>query len=251
MIPISELPYIEWVEPNTGAVKRLYADVMQTEGAHLPATVTKHTVEVGSKITDHYRKEPETVTIRMYFTRNPLRGDLDEDSPGVVRHFPLNFPKYPPGAPLYTPGGLAQGAIGAISSLLGGNSEPSGFEALAFANPPLRFEKSIELVRRLQSEGILCVFGTTFGRFEDMGILDAAPSREEDGSASGIIEFQAEQIRSVSSEVATAGPLAAEPRGQPKGQNGASGADDVDGEEASVAKASLNSAGVTTKGSGR
>lgn len=251
MIPLSQLPYVEWTEPDTSEVKRLYADVMQAESAQLPAIVTDHAVEVGSKITDHYRKDPESVSIKMYFTRNPLRGDLDDESPGKITHFPFDFPKYPPGAPLYTPGGLTQGIEGAVSSLFGGgDKQPSGYDALAFADPPLRFEKSLDLIRRFQTLGILCTFGTTFGRFENMAVLLATPSREEDGSAAGILELEAKQVRFATSDIALATPLPEEPRGQPKGSNGANGADEIDGEQASVAKAGLNAAGVTTAGSG-
>ena len=252
MTPLSQLPYLEWVEPDTSEVKRLYADVMQAESAHLTAIVTDHAVEVGSVITDHYRKDPETVSIKMYFTRNPIRGDLDDESPGVLTHFPFNFPKYPPGAPLYTPGGLTQGVLGAVSGLLGGGGDqrPAGYEALAFAEPPSRFEKSIELIRRFQTDGILCTFGTTFGRFESMAILLATPSREDDGTAAGVLEIEAKQVRFVTSDIALAAPLPVEPRGQPKGGNTANGADEVTGEQASVAKSGLNGAGVTTAGSG-
>lgn len=251
MIPLSQLPYVEWTEPATSEVKRLYADVMQAESAQLPAIVTDHAVEVGSKITDHYRKDPESVSIKMYFTRNPIRGDLDDDAPGKIKHFPFNFPKYPPGAPLYTPGGLTQGIEGAISNLFGGDKQPSGYDALAFDTPPTRFERSIELIRRFQTDGILCTFGTTFGRFESMAVLLATPSREEDGTAAGVLELEAKQVRFVTSDIALATPLPEEPRGQAKGGNSANGADELDGEQASVAKQGLNNAGVTTAGSGR
>lgn len=252
MIPLSQLPYIEWTEPASGEVKRLYADVMQSEQAHLPAIVTDHPVETGSVITDHYRKEPESVSIKMYFTRNPIRGDLDPDSPGVVKHVHLDFPSYPPGAPLYTPGGATKAIGGLLTSLLGGrDKQPEGFDALTFANPPTRFEKSIDLVRRFQTEGILCTFGTTFALFQNMAILMATPHREDDGSAAGVVDFEAKQVRFVTSDTALAVPLTVEPRAQKKGSNSANGADGIDGEEASVAKAGLNKAGVTTAGSGR
>lgn len=251
MIPISQLPFIEWTEPASGEVKRLYADVMLAESANLPAVVTEHAVETGSVITDHYRKEPESASIKMYFTRTPLRGDLDPESPGATKHFPFVFPPYPPGPPLYTPGGATAAIAGAIGSIFGGGpSQPSGYDALAFDNPPTRFEKSIELVRRFQTEGILCTFSTTFASFENMAILLCTPHREEDGSAAGILDFEAKQIHFVTSDIALAVPLTAEPRGQKKGSNSANGADSVDGQEASVAKAGLNKAGITTAGSG-
>jgi hypothetical protein len=251
MRPLSQLPFVQWTEPDSGEVKRLYADVIQAEAAQLPAIVTDHPVEVGSEITDHYRKEAESVSIKMYFTRNPLRGDLDDDSPGKTKHFAFNFPKYPPGAPIFTPGGLTQAIGGAVNSLTGGgDQQPSGYDALAFESPPSRFEKSVDLVRRFQSTGILCTFQTTVGRFENMAILLGSPHREDDGAAAGIMDLEARQIRFVASDIALAVPLPVEPRGQKKGDNSANGADSVDGEEASVAKKAANGWGLTQAGSG-
>ena len=117
MIPLADLPYVEWTDPDTGAVNRIYADAVTDESPNLPALVSTHAVEKGSKITDHYRKDSETVSITYAFSNAPIRGDLDPDNPGTRQPISLNYPpNKAQGAPLYTPGGLVKGVTGLSGS---------------------------------------------------------------------------------------------------------------------------------------
>lgn len=249
----SDLPYIQWTEPDTGAVQRLYADVITDESANLGAVVTQHAVEVGSKITDHYRKEPEAVQCTYYFSAAPLRGDLDDDFPGSVTTVamryeasrarqrpgttPLKYEQAPlPGLAILNPFNAASTGLGALGQALGigtlpKNVTPSGLQesalpnsvqALTFATPPKRLEKAIGTIRRLQSLGILVTVKTTFGPFEDCGILDAAIKKTPDHGTSGEISFSFQQLRFAQSDIAVAVPL--EPRALPKKGASAAGA---------------------------
>ncbi len=256
----NDLPYLEWTEPDTGAVKRLYADAITAESANLGAVVTQHAIEKGSKITDHYRKDPEAVSCTYFFSGAPLRGDLDEDSPGTVASVELRYeasrartrpgttplkyePGPGPGLALLNPfnaigaGASALGAalgIGGLpsdvtpSELSGGGALPRNVEALTFASPPKRLDKAIETVRRLQSLGILVTVKTTFGPFPDCGILSAAISRTVDHGTSGEIVFSFEQLRFAQSDVALALPLPLEPRALPKKGASAAGGKPAD-----------------------
>ena len=244
MIALSELPYIEWTDPDTGAVSRIYADAVTDESPNLPAQVSSHAVEKGSKITDHYRKDSESVSITYAFSNAPLRGDLDPDNPGQRSKVALRYePNKAKGAPLYTPGGLVQGATGAIGGLLGLGPPPlpKSFDPLTFAGPVDRLSKVTDIVRDLQTRGILVTVKTTVGRFPDCGILNFAPKREPGGKASATFELQ--QLRFVSSDIALALPLPVEPRGLPKKNSSAAGAGKAaQGEEESAARKGLRAA---------
>lgn len=254
-----DLPYLEWTEPDTGARKRLYADVITDESGNLGAVVTQHAVEKGSKITDHYRKEPEAVQCTYYFSGAPLRGDLDDDTPGSVTTVALRYEtsrarkrpsttqlKYEsgpgPGLALLNPFAAASAGVSALGAALGigalpktvspsqvdASQVPNSVQALTFASPPKRLEKAIETVRRLQTLGILVTVKTTFGPFEDCGILAAEIKKTPDHGTSGEIAFSFQQLRFASSDIANATPLPLEPRALPKKGAGAAGAKTAD-----------------------
>ncbi len=279
----SELPYLEWTEPSTGATARLYADVITDESANLGAVVTQHAVEKGSKITDHYRKEPEAVQCTYYFSSAPLRGDLDDDTPGSVTTValryeqtkarkrpnttPLNYAPGPgPTLALLNPFNAAAAGLGALGQALGigglpknvspadvtGGQAPGSVEALTFATPPKRLEKAIETVRRLQTLGILVTVKTTFGPFEECGILSAEIKKTPDHGTCGEIVFSFQQLRFARSDIATAIPLPLEPRALPKKGASAAGGKVADPKapESSAAKKLANDYAGTTAGSG-
>lgn len=243
----NDLPYLEWTEPATGEKKRLYADVITAESANLGAVVTQHAIERGSKITDHYRKEPEAVQCTYYFSGAPLRGDLDDDFPGSVETVqlryeqarnrrrpgttPLVYGQGPtPGLAVLNPFNAATVGLSALGAALGlgglpkkvtpseisSSDGPTSVQALTFEREPKRLEKTIDLIRRLQTLGILVTVKTSFGPFEDCGILAAEISRTPDHGTSGEIAFSFEQLKFAVSDVAVALPIPLEPRALPK-----------------------------------
>lgn len=243
MTPLNDLPYIEWTDPDTGAVNRIYADAVTDESPNLPAVVTTHAVEKGSKITDHYRKDTEAVSVTYAFSNAPIRGDLDSDNPGQRKTTALRYEaNKAKGAPLYTPGGLVQGATGALGAALGLGPPPlpKTFNPLAFGGPVDRLTKVTDTVRDLQTRGILVTVKTTVGRFPDCGILNFSPKREPGGKASATFELQ--QLRFATSDVALALPIPAEPRALPKKTSSASGTAAATGEEESAARKGLRAA---------
>jgi len=140
--PLSALPFVEWTEPDSGEAVRLYADLVKAESPDLPAIVTKHPVERGAPITDHFRKDLETLSVTFFFAGSPLRGDLDPDNPGDLELLKLPRADYSQQvkAPIFTPGGATQAIEGAISSglsaLLGGSGQPTSFKAMTFDVDP-------------------------------------------------------------------------------------------------------------------
>jgi hypothetical protein len=224
MKPLSDLPYIEWTEAN-GAVSRLYADVIEAEGLELPAVVTEHAVEKGANVTDHYRKQLEEGTFTMFFSGSPIRGDLDPDNPGKLssEKLPIKPAKRPS---LFGVSNLVNAGVGALGDAigLGGPSEPTHMTVLKFERQPKRLDAALELVRRLQTEGLLINIKFSFGRAENMGITKAGFSRKPEDGDGGSVVIDAKQMKFVESDIALATPLPAEPRGLPKKTASADGA---------------------------
>lgn len=254
MKALGDLPYIEWTEPDSGAVERLYADIITSESANLPAVVTKHAVEKGASITDHYRKDNETVSIEMFFSGSPIRGDLEPNNPGTVQSRPLNYPpNQASGAPIFTPGGLTQAIGSAVGGALGLGPPalPTAMNVLVFDSPPSkRFQTVVEKIRNLQARGILVTVKTTFGPFENVGITNANPNRKPEDGDGGRMQLELEQMNFVSSDIVTAIPLPEEPRAIPKKTNSASGTTATEGSQSSALKAITDKIGLTTPGSG-
>lgn len=253
MTPISDLPYLEWTDPDTGAVTRIYADVVKDESPNLPAVVTQHAVETGANITDHYRKDLETVSITYFFSGSPIRGDLDPDAPGEIQPKTLTYrPSLASGAPLFTPGGLVQGATGAIGGLLGLGPPalPKTLDVLAFDTPPKPIPKWLERIRMFQSKGILVTAKTSMGPFENCAITSAKFTRSHETGDGGELALELQQIRSVTSDIALALPIPEEPRGLPKSTASANGAGEAGGGKASVLKSLFNKLTPSLGGSG-
>lgn len=223
MKPKSELPYIEWTEAN-GSVARLYADVIEAEGLELPAVVTEHAVEKGANVTDHYRKQLEEGTFTMFFSGSPIRGDLDPDNPGTLSSEKLPI-KPAKRASLFGVSNLLNAGVGALTDALGGGTgEPTHMTVLKFASQPKRLDAALELVRRLQTEGLLINIKFSFGRAENMGITKAGFSRKPEDGDGGSVVIDAKQMKFVESDIALATPLPEEPRALPKKTASADGA---------------------------
>jgi len=236
---LGDLPFIEWTEPETGSLARIYADVVKDEAPNYPAIVTDHPVEQGSKIVDHYRKDPETFKIVMYFSGSPLRGDLDPDNPGSVNTFKLIKGQYPDGPPIFTPGGLTNAVGSAVGSLakaigFGGASPPTSWQALSFpTDPRKRFRKIVQLIKRLQTEGILVTVGASFDSIDNMAIMNAAPHRSAELGDGFELELDLKEVRFVTSELTLDAPIPLEPRAQPKKNTGSSGTKPIPPEDKS------------------
>jgi hypothetical protein len=91
---------------------------------------------------------------------------------------------------------------------------------------------------------------TSFGPFEDLGITLASPSRSVEDGNGGRVTLTLEQMRFAASDIVTALPLPAEPRGIPKKSGNSAGAEAADADQSSVLKALTDKAGFTSGGSG-
>lgn len=243
-----DLPYLEWTEPDSGELVRLYGDANKDETANLPAIVTDYPVEVGSKRTDNYRKECETKRVSLFFSGSPLRADLDPDFTAHKQNHPLIQGHYPSGAPPYTPGGLRQGIIAAAAfagSALGLSAQPaSSFDSYVFDTDPAgRFKKAIETIRSLQERGILVTVKQSFDRLENMSITNAAAHRSAETGDGGELELDLKEVRLVTSDITFGAPLPKEPRAIPAkaGVNAGAGASVVPQQKKTALKGTADS----------
>lgn len=241
------MPYIEWA-PKAGGTKRVYADTWEQEGFAATATVTEHAVEDGSKVTDHYKPDPVTLRCVMFFSECPVRGDLDEETPGQIEEVQLAIPPYPNNTPLLSPAGLtnAVGAgVNAVGAALGfgGSQGPTKASALRFAEAPGRLRSVVEKLMQLRDEGILFAVGSSIARFESMALREARVDRTSADGDSGAIALDFVQVQFVTTESAEALPLPLEPRGQVKKSTTTGSAQDVpEGPKKSAAAALLDTA---------
>lgn len=244
----SELPYVEWVD-ETGNTGRIYADVPVTEEIVSPALATQNPVEEGSTVTDHYRKENDTIAVELFFSDSPIRYDLtDVDS--AEETVTLNIPE-PPGAPIFTPGGATQALVGAIGNLISGGPKVPKVKVRKFSRPLDRASKAFEQLRLIQSKGWLANIRTTTMLYENCAITEAKLTRSKSTGDGSTITLALQQLRFVKSDVTIAVPLPSEPRAQKRKKPKDEGAKDVsDSGGASLAKQLLNGAGVTTPGGG-
>ncbi len=247
MRPRDELPYLEWTT-KAGAVKRVYADVVEDEGFAAPSLITKLAVESGSNPSDHIQPEPVTYTCVMFFSEVPVRGDLDEEYPGKVQTTDLAIPPYPNLTPVLSPRGItnAVGAgINAVGEALGfgGAQGPTRVSALRFDEPPGRLRKFVEQLLEARSDKLLFAVGASFARLESMGLENAELHRTSADGDSGSVSLSFTQLSFVSTESAEALPLPIEPRGQSKKNTTSATAADVPaGPKKSVAAAALDTA---------
>ncbi len=245
MRPLSELPYIEWTT-EAGEAKRIYADVWRSEEVSLPAVITQHAVESSAKVSDHYRKDPRTQTVELYFSGSPIRGDLDPENPGRERAVQLDYPGEYRG-----PSGLRAVTEG-VKSLFGGGAPalPPSVSVLQFAQPPAgRLAKVLTQLDALQGKTLITVGGSML-RLENMGIANARGHRDDASGDGGTVALELEQVTFTKSDVAVAVPLPIEARAQPKKNANSGDPSKVEGPKSSAAKKLTDSAGITDAGSG-
>jgi hypothetical protein len=255
MQPLDELPYVEYLTA-AGDTRRLYADAWMSEDLDATATATKHAVESGAKVSDHFQPDPVTIKVTLFFSEEPIRADLDPTIKGKLQVIPIAYPPYPNNTPLLSPGGLTNAvgdAVGALASAIGigGASLPSSYSALRFDVPPGRLRTTYQMLMQLRQDKKLVAVGTTVARLEDCALVGIHIARKPEDGSGGAIELTLDQLAFVTTEQAKAVPLPLEPRGaaKPTDAKGKAGAVDP-GAQTSVLKGLLNGAGVTPAGSG-
>jgi hypothetical protein len=244
MIPKSELPYIEWAD-DAGAVQRIYADTVENEQLSLAATVTTFPVENGGAKTDNIYPEQRLVTLKMFFSATPIRGDL-APTKGELAEVEVQIPPAPKRS-LFTPGGLTAAAESIFSSE---PAFPKTLTALRFGEPFNVQRYVTEIFDTLVANSTLVTIRGRLATLENMAIKTADIVETAENGDGVSVDLAAAQIQFVSSDVAVAIPIPSEVRAQKPKDSGAKGTEEHTGKGASVGKAAANSAGITAAGSG-
>lgn len=218
--PRDELPYIEY-PADSGLLVRIYADAWESEDLNASSIVTEHALEDGSIATDHIRPEQVSCNVRLFFSENPIRGDLDDKLKGRVQSIPLIEFKYPDLTPLISPKGLTdtvKSGINAVASAvgLGAPAGPTHYQALKFSAPPGRLRSTIATLMELRAKSKLFTLGMSVARLKNMALVNLKVARTADDGADGAIDLELRQISFVTTKSAKAIPIPLEPRGQVK-----------------------------------
>lgn len=218
--PRDELPYVE-IKPKSGALVRIYADAWESEDLTASSIVTEHALEDGSIATDHIRPEQITVNVRLFFSENPTRGDLDTAIKGRVQSIKLPVYVYPTLTPLLSPKGLTDAVKSGVSAVadaigLGAPAGPTSYQALKFGKPAGRLRKSLSAFMQARAEGGLVTVGLSIARLKNMALVNVKIARSSEDGADGAIDLEMKQISYVTTKSAKAAPLPLEPRGQVK-----------------------------------
>lgn len=139
---------------GSGDINSMRFDVVISETHRFSASVTEHPVEKGPNITDNVRAELDTVTLEVFVSNTPIRGEKLINSSfglvgvrGVISPIKLDIPEYK--APLVPTPGAVFGAIGdAVGSVFGTAKKVEGAQVLQFATP---FNSVSEIYAELRS----------------------------------------------------------------------------------------------------
>jgi len=218
--PRDELPYVEY-KPKSGAPVRIYADAWESEDLTASSIVTEHALEDGSIRTDHIRPEQVSCNVRLFFSENPIRGDLDDKFKGKVESVPLIEFKYPDLTPLLSPKGLTDAVKSGVAAVadavgLGAPAGPTHYRALKFKSAPGRLRSVLATLMDLRARSELFTLGLSVARLKNMALVNLKIARTSEDGADGAIDLELRQISFVSTKSAKAIPVPLEPRGQVK-----------------------------------
>lgn len=200
-------------EDDGGAVVFIRLDVVTTASHEAVVTITEHPVEEGSNIVDHARPEPDRVSIEGYVSNKPLMQNPDVEKIMEFSTFELDLPAKQGGAPIFTPGGLTQAAVGAVGSFF--NEPQHAATALrAIGDAPNRARVIFDLLTEAKDKGKICRVETRMREYDNLLIERiAVPQTTADGNGATMqIDFR--RIRIVKAKLVDA-PMPAEVRGAP------------------------------------
>lgn len=202
------------------------------------AEVTEHAVEDGSDVSDNMRLKPQMLEVVVFVTNTPvISAALDASNPNQADlptgSTPANTPGYPaindlpvpmpaaslaqpPGAPLFTPGGLFQAAgagIAAGLSALGlGSSPVTQFSPLQFNGVFDAIKNTYEALVALQQNASTMTVFTSTQEYDSMALVSVSMPRDTFGGAEFTLKFK----RIVFVQTATVpAPKPTVPQGQP------------------------------------
>lgn len=211
-----------------GVPSSMRFDVVLSETHTSSAAVTEHPVERGPNVTDHVRKQLDSITLEVFVSNTPINtGNLLKfGKRGEFSKLKLDIPTYK--APLApTPGalyGAAGDAIGsAVDSVFGG-PKVDGVVALQFQQP---FNSTSEIyteLRRLQEEAEIVKVITANWDYDTMVLENVTMTRTPGEGDGARFSLELRQIVQVDTK-RTAEPVPTMPRAKKPKKKGTKGAE--------------------------
>lgn len=206
----------------------LQFDAVLSETYTQTATATEFPVEEGANVSDHVRKNLDTLHLEVEVSNAPIDGDnlINPMLPrGAVAPVVLDIPVHK--RPLNSLSALISAGLGAISSLLFGKPDPPAAQVLQFFAPFDAGFETLEVLSLLLAEGRRVDIVSRDWYLEDMIITNVTEprTRETGGNAQFSIDFK--KIRIVQTQQ-TIAPVPTEVRGKGPVKAGAQGAKPVD-----------------------
>jgi hypothetical protein len=219
-------------------------DTTLSEAHGSEVEATDHAVEQGTDITDNIRPKPTIFGCVVYVSNTPVipasqglelgdpsilhAGSTPANTPGypAVNDIPIPFPAQalaqPPGAPLFTPGGIFQAAAKGIGAALdaiglGGSPQVTQFSPVQFVGVFDAVKNTLEALLKLQTSGSTCTVFTSIREYEDMVLTKVMLPRDHFGGGEVTLEFK--HINFVETATVPA-PKPTVPQGQPVQKKG-------------------------------
>lgn len=194
---------ITFEEPaGSGQLQAIAFDATTRETHESTATATEHPVELGVDVTDHVRKDLDTLELQVVVSNTPVRAAATQMD-GVA--------------------GLT-GSVEIVNAL---GLELAKAQVLIFSGEFDRTRAVYEELTRIQREGIIVGVITSLREYENMVILRVSPIRTATDGNSLVATVSLREIRVVESEIVEA-PVPEEPRGRVQRSRGRNGTDEGD-----------------------
>lgn len=176
-------------------------DATLSESHPATATVTEHPVEVGSNVTDHVRPDIDRVQFEVMVTNAPIRapGSNLDGAQGLVQGLDLQVPTTT-SLPIEIPGvGAALRGAGALNG-----TTVVRAQTLQFTSEFDRVGSVYHAVKRLQETSALLTIITSLRRYENFVIASVIPTRTTGEGDCIRFQFEARQIRFVTTQTVVA-----------------------------------------------
>lgn len=213
---------------------------MTSEGQSFKSTATDNPVESGADVSDHVKKELDTVTLEVFVSNTPVYDWNDRG--GATGKIKLSVTEYK--APLApTPGAVfaaVGGAVkGAVASLLGTGAKEYAAEVLKWNTPFDAIAETLAVLEKLKDDVQLVDVVIPSRLHEDMFLESINVERNGSSGESATFNLGFKKIRKVEVKITTA-PKAAQVRAQRKVALGTKGSKELPpptGERKTVVKA--------------
>lgn len=194
---------------DSGEVIRFDAVTQETHG--ITSDITEHPVEKGANVTDHVRSQTDTMTLEVFVSNAPIRGD---------DHFELDT-QVGAVAPLDLQPAAFTGIGGTVDPRLNGKAA----SVLQFDQPTNFVAEVYRALRELKEGAELLTIVTRLWDYEDMVIKEVSIPRTAAEGDGAKITINFKQVRLVETKIVAA-PVPTEVRGKPAVDKGAKGGKD-------------------------